>query len=396
MNTEEQTQDQNQDTNAVDTSTINRINPVDKEAYQIKMPTSSDNNASATNATDNTSDTMDDNSGADKDKNEGQQDQTTSNQAVELNDDQVLAYLKEKKGKEYSSMDDLFKAPEPTIIEKEVDLDDEVKAFKTFREQTGRGLSDYMKYMRSADSISDNEHILSHYHKKYPHASIEELEKLSKFDLEVDEEEHSDRDILERTMLRNSIIAEQKQLFEAEKETYGKPIESRGGNMPEEEAKLFNSWKESIKQEQEDVQAVESRRTVFTDKTNEFFSNGFEGFKYSVGEGKDVTYKVENVSALKEKQMDLSNFYGRFLDENLTLKDANEYHRSIALASDPDKFAKFFYEQGKAEGLLDSDNDSKNIQMRETKKNTTENAPAFTLVSDERQNSDFKIKLPNK
>ena len=392
--TENQTQDQ--DTQVVDTQTATRVNALDEGAYQIKIPTASDNNTGATNDVDQVTDTTDDNSGADKDKNQGQQNQTTSNQVIELNDDQVLTYLKEKKGKEYSSMDELFKAPEPTIIEKEVDLDEEVKAFQTFRKETGRSLSDYMKYMRSADSISDNEHILSHYHKKYPHASIEELEKLSKFDLEVDEEEHSDRDILEKTMLRKNIIAEQKQLFEAEKETYGKPLESRSGSMPEEEAKLFNSWKESIKQEQEDVQAVDTRRTVFTDKTNEFFSNGFEGFKYNIGEGKDVTYKVENIPALKEKQMDLSNFYGRFLDDNLTLKDANEYHRSIALASDPDKFAKFFYEQGKAEGLLDSDKDSKNIQMRLTQKTTTDNAPAFRLVTDEKQNSDFKIKLPNK
>ena len=384
MNTEEQ-----QHTTAIETPVVERINPVDEGAYQIKMPT-------PTTQKEETDPTPEGGVKIDPPIPPVVEDDKTTPSSQELNDDQVLAYLKEKKGKEYSSMDDLFKAPEPTVIEKEVDLDEEVKAFQTFRKETGRSLSDYMKYMRSSDSISDNEHILSHYHKKYPHASIEELEKLSKFDLEVDEEEHSDRDILEKTVLRKNIIAEQKQLFEAEKETYGKPLESRGGNMPEEEAKLFNSWKESIKQEQEDVNAVESRRTVFTDKTNEFFSNGFEGFKYSVGEGKDVTYKVENVSALKEKQMDLSNFYGKFLDENLTLKDANEYHRSIALASDPDKFAKFFYEQGKAEGLLDSDKDSKNIQMRETRKDTTENKPAFTLVSDERQNSDFKIKLPNK
>lgn len=381
----EGTENQTQEPKTVETPTIERINPVDEEAYQMVIP-----GDESTSSTDDNSEEA--NTSGDQSQESNNTDADTSQ--VELSDDQILAYLKEKKGKEFSSIDDLFKVPEPTIIEKEIDLDEEVKAFQTFRKETGRGLSDYMKYMRSADSITDNEHILSHYHKKYPHASIEELEKLSKFDLEVDEEEQSEREILERNLLRKNIIAEQKKLFEAEKETYGKPLESRSGSMSEEEAKSYNDWKESIKQEQEDIKAVHNRQAIFTDKTNELFSNNFEGFKYSVGDGKDVIYKVENVPALKERQMDLSNFYGKFLDENMALKDANEYHRSIALASDPDKFAKFFYEQGKAEGLLDSEKESKNIQMRETVKDNTESKQAFVLLGEEKQ-TEFKIKLPN-
>jgi hypothetical protein len=35
------------------------------------------------------------------------------------------------------------------------------------------------------------------------------------------------------------------------------------------------------------------------------------------------------------------------------ISDAVGYHRSLALAMNPDKFAKFFYEQGKSEATDD-------------------------------------------
>jgi hypothetical protein len=47
------------------------------------------------------------------------------------------------------------------------------------------------------------------------------------------------------------------------------------------------------------------------------------------------------------------------------MKDAAGYHRSLAIAMNPDKFAKHFYEQGMADATEASLKGIKNIQMTE-------------------------------
>ncbi len=45
------------------------------------------------------------------------------------------------------------------------------------------------------------------------------------------------------------------------------------------------------------------------------------------------------------------------------MKDANGYHRALSIAMNPDKFAKFFYDQGKADSVTESARKSKNINF---------------------------------
>jgi len=47
------------------------------------------------------------------------------------------------------------------------------------------------------------------------------------------------------------------------------------------------------------------------------------------------------------------------------MKDAAGYHRSLAMALNPEKFAKFFYEQGQADATDDVTRKIKNINMSE-------------------------------
>ena len=51
------------------------------------------------------------------------------------------------------------------------------------------------------------------------------------------------------------------------------------------------------------------------------------------------------------------------------MNDAEGYHRSLAMAMNPDKFAKFFYEQGKSASADEQMRKLKNINM------TTRSAP---------------------
>jgi len=53
------------------------------------------------------------------------------------------------------------------------------------------------------------------------------------------------------------------------------------------------------------------------------------------------------------------------LDDSGLIKDAAGYHRSLAIAMNPEKFARFFYEQGQADATDDVLRKTKNINMTE-------------------------------
>ena len=71
-----------------------------------------------------------------------------------------------------------------------------------------------------------------------------------------------------------------------------------------------------------------------------------------------------DANELKSSQSNLDNFISKFIGEDGFIKDAAGWHRAISAAMNPDKMAKFFYEQGKSDALKDSDMKLKNIDMQ--------------------------------
>jgi len=61
--------------------------------------------------------------------------------------------------------------------------------------------------------------------------------------------------------------------------------------------------------------------------------------------------------------MNLNNFVQSFLDDKGVLKDAKQYHTALNMAMNPEAYAKFFYEQGKADAVNQVVTDGKNIDM---------------------------------
>ncbi len=66
---------------------------------------------------------------------------------------------------------------------------------------------------------------------------------------------------------------------------------------------------------------------------------------------------------MKSKQMNLNNFIGKYIGEDGLISDAKGWHRALSAAMDPERFAKYFYEQGKADGVGDITKKSKNVNM---------------------------------
>ena len=85
----------------------------------------------------------------------------------------------------------------------------------------------------------------------------------------------------------------------------------------------------------------------------------------------------------------------KFLNDDGYLKDAEAFHRSIAVASNPEKFAKFFYEKGMAEAVGNVARESKNIDM--TRQATQISPPQGMKVTalDDGRNGRLVIKSRN-
>jgi inorganic pyrophosphatase/exopolyphosphatase len=98
----------------------------------------------------------------------------------------------------------------------------------------------------------------------------------------------------------------------------------------------------------------------FKKATSDLFNNDFKGFDFNVGE-KKFRYGVNNPTSLAEQQSDVSNILGKFLGKNGEVTDHKEYHKAMYAASNVDKIASHFYEQGKADAVKDVINSSKNI-----------------------------------
>ena len=77
---------------------------------------------------------------------------------------------------------------------------------------------------------------------------------------------------------------------------------------------------------------------------------------------------------MQKAQSDVYNFIGKFIGDDGLIKDASGYHKALSVAMNPEKFAKFFYEQGRAEAIEGDAKRAKNIKMdvRQTPKVTSD------------------------
>ena len=86
------------------------------------------------------------------------------------------------------------------------------------------------------------------------------------------------------------------------------------------------------------------------------------------------------------KQSDVANFVNKYIDsESGLMSDPKGYHRALAMAMNPDKFAQFFYEQGVAATVDNVSKKSKNINMdvRSANQSVTKGGQTIRAISSE-------------
>ena len=174
---------------------------------------------------------------------------------------------------------------------------------------------------------------------------------------------------------KKKAVAEAKKFFNSQKEKYKLPLESSVASIPESERKEIEEYKQYIAKAKTMEEEAGRKRQWFDKKTDKVFGKEFKGFDFNVND-KKITFTPGEAAELKKLQSTPANFINKFLDESGMIKDAVGYHKSLAVAMNPEKFAKFFYEQGLADATENVMRKTKNINMSERR------APEVTKTQD--------------
>ena len=277
-------------------------------------------------------------------------------QNIEIDDNVILSHIKNKYNREVSSIDELI---QERAVQDELESD--VAAFQKYKRETGRGIEDFVKLNRDL-TTADPERLLADYYREQGDDDEDVEYRLSKFS--YDEDLDSEDDIHERKLSKKQELKKAIKYFEGLKEQYTVPLESRESFVPQEEKDAYESFKAYKRDQSSELEEQTKKSEFFQKKTDEFFANNFDGFRFNVDDNNNIVFKPGEAKDIVAKQSNIVNFINNFLDDKGYLKDAEQFHKAIAMAMDPDKTARFFYEKGKSDAVTNFDRESKNIDMR--------------------------------
>lgn len=277
--------------------------------------------------------------------------------SVELQEEDVLSYISKRYNKQINSFDEL-------VAERsDEQLPEDVSAYLKYRKETGRGFEDFLKLKEDFDTM-DPDSILRSYLKTTQVGLDDEDIDVMMEDYSYNEDLDDDSTIKKAKLAKKKMIAEAKQYFNTQKEKYKMPLESRTADISQEEKEELQAYKQYISQAKTMEQEAERKREWFSKKTDEVFNNEFKGFEFKLND-QVLRFAPGDAVELKKAQLTPTNFINKYLDDNGMIKDAVGYHRALAVAMNPERFAKFFYEQGMSAATEDVNRKIKNINMSE-------------------------------
>jgi len=240
----------------------------------------------------------------------------------------------------------------PQLI-KTPELPENVEKLVTFMKETGGTVEDYVELNKDYSKL-DNDQLLKEYlRKNKPHLDNDDIELIME-DYKIDEDLDEEKEIRKKKLAYKEAVANAKKDLENKKSQYYAEIKNRPGVTQDQQKAMdffnrYNKQQETIKQSQE----------AFKEKTNNLFQTDFKGFDYNVGD-KKFRYKVKDPVKIAESQSNLKNFTDKFVDKEGNISDTAGYHKALYAAMNTDKLASHFYEQGKADGIKNLVQQSKN------------------------------------
>ncbi len=295
-------------------------------------------------------------------------DSTAAAPPSELSEEDVLSFIKNRYNKDVSSVSDLFATKEANE-----QIPEDVAAYLEYRKKTGRSFADYSKLNRDFGAMDEKQLLREYYSATEDALDAEDIDYMMddfSYDADLDEENV----IKKKKVAFKKEIGKAKKFFDSQKEMYKEPLESSTAAFSLEQKEQLEAYNKYVLDAKTFDEEAKRKRDWFLNKTDEVFHNEFKGFDFKVGEDKTVTFlPTKNVDEIKRLNSDSSNLFKRFIDEETGLvSDAAGYHRAVSIAQNPERFAKFFYEQGQSDGTTDVTRKMKNVNM------STRDAPQVT------------------
>ena len=226
-----------------------------------------------------------------------------------------------------------------------------------FMEETGGSIEDYSRLNADYGAIDDKALLHEYYKKARPSLDHEERNFIIEDSFAFDEELDEARDIRKKKLAYKEEVGKAKNYLEELKGKYYDEIKLRPGVTQDQQkaTDFFNRYNE-----EQDAAKVKHER--FIAKTKQVISNDFKGFDFELGD-KKFRYGIKNPSTVADKQSDISNFIGKYLDKNGEVSDHKGYHKALYAAQNVDTIANHFYEQGKTDAIKTQLAKSKNINI---------------------------------
>lgn len=280
----------------------------------------------------------------------------TAEQIAELKEEDVLSFIGKRFGKEIKSLDELAQERQESDP-----LPEDVAAYLKYKKETGRGIKDFLKVNEDIEARDPDSLLAEYYASTQEDLDQEDIDFMLKEQFGYDEDLDDESDVRRKKLAKKKELAKAKKYFEDQREKYKAPLESSGvpSGVDQEALRSYQEYIASAKTAQEENQ---KRYDWFQKKTDEVFSNEFKGFEFTVGD-KSLVFTPAEAAEIKKAQSDISNFIGKYVNQDGLIEDAKGYHKALAVAMNPERFAKFFYEQGMADAVDDLSKKSKNINM---------------------------------
>ena len=291
---------------------------------------------------------------------------------TELSEEQVLSYIGKRYNKQINSFDELVSEREESEP-----LPEDVAAYLKYKKETGRGFEDFLKLNKDYNSMDPDLLLRDYLAMTQQGLDDEDIDTLME-EYSYDEDIDDDSRIKRVKIARKKAIAEAKNFFNSQKEKYKLPLESSGSGISDEEKEQYEAYRQYTQQAKTLQEENERKRKWFEQKSDDVFSKDFKGFEFDIDD-KKIVFSPGSASEIKKAQSTPMNFINKFLDENGLIKDAAGYHKALAVAMNPEKFAKFFYEQGKSDATDSELRKIKNINMTERRAPEVVNKGGFQV-----------------
>ena len=236
-----------------------------------------------------------------------------------------------------------------------VELPENIEKLVDFMKETGGSIEDYVRLNADYSNVDDKGLLKEYYKNTKPHLDSEEIDFIMEDKFMYDEDYDDEKEIRKKKLAHKEEVAKAKKFLESLKSKYYDEIKMRPG-VTQEQQKAMDFFNRYNKEQEKSKKQHESFKAI----TKNYFSEEFKGFDFNLGE-KKFRYGVQNPSQVADVQSDLSNFVGKFLNEDGSVNDHQGYHKALYAARNADTIAKHFYEQGIADATKDIAAKSKNI-----------------------------------